>query len=238
MWGSFVKTIAFAALSIVALSLLNSHYPEVGAWLDQALAKRFPGPYAFDGWPDWIQAFASSAALALSLLGLSAVQDPRALLNVQFGTRRYNAAGGSKEWQVDISARRNVADELHLHIFPKGAGNEILSFQIVHADGGIAPSARIDELCDGHLIIKRMPARSKMSLLLKLEKQDTLSAMAIKGRINTSSIYEKVVKRGRIGIRTPNLVAIAHNRLMLLLILFLTYTLMITVKLTWIGFAR
>ncbi len=238
MWGSFLKAIGLAAFSVVTLSLLNSHYPQLGEWLDQALAQRLPGPYAFDGWPDWIQAFASSAALALSLLGLSAVQDPRALLDVQFSTRRYNAAGRSKEWQVNISARRNVADELHLHIFPKGPGNEILSFHIVHADGGVAPSVRIDELCDGHLIIKRMPTRSKMSLLLELKRQDIVSAMAIRGRINTSSIYEKLVKRGRIGIRTPNLVAIAHNRLMLLLILFSTYTLVITAKLTWIGFAR
>lgn len=231
-----LKLLGFAGLLMIAWTLINIPYPGISAWFDHRLSILFPDTFTFEGWPDWIQAIASTATLLLPLLGLSAVPDPRAVLDVQFTTRRFNAVGKSHIWQINLTARRDVTDELHLHIYPQGSGNEITLLQIVHADGGVASSGRIDELRDGHIIIKRMPARSKLSLSLTTKKKDTLSAMAVKARINKRSIYEKINKRGELGVATLNLVTIAHTRLILLAIIFSIYAIIIIGRLAWIGF--
>lgn len=151
-------------------------------------------------------------------------------------TRTYNPAGMAKEWQINLIARRDITEELNLHIYPYGAGNEIVSLVLAHADGGVSPVATIDDLSDAHIVIKRMPARAGCALVLKVKKADTLSALSVGKRINKKSVYQRIETGGYVRAqKLGGLTAVAHNRAILLLLLFTAYSAIIMVRLVFIG---
>lgn len=178
---------------------------------------------------DWVQIILGAlSALALPQAGVWLFRRIRSDLSIYPVSRIHRTASNWPRWGVRVTANVDIAKQIDIYLF----GDEdatVMDVSCVSDLGrGIAATFSVSPQNEAIIKIERMPANSYIDLEIEINKLRPLSYFSPDRKIRfADKLFYSLNLPAKTESRKINFTALAHNRLMLLLLLFLEMGLII-----------